>query len=72
MNDFDRDNLHFILDSDEQTLKEFYAWASTEDLHYMLSVVQTAKAELLLQELEILDEVEDLSEASDLLKKYRS
>ena len=72
MNDFDRDNLHFILDSDEETLKEFYEWASEKDLHYMLSVVQTAKAELLLQELEILDEVEDLSEASDLLKKYRS
>ena len=77
MNDWDRNNLHFILDSDEATLEDFYSWATEDDLAYALSLVRQAKTELLLQEADILDEMltdateDDVSEASAMLKQFQ-
>jgi len=77
MNDWDRNNLHFILDSDEATLEDFYSWATEDDLAYALSLVREAKTELLVQEAEILDELltdataDDVSEATTMLKQFQ-
>jgi hypothetical protein len=77
MNDWDRNNLHFILDSDEATLDDFYSWATEDDLVYALSLVQLAKAEIMVQEAEILDELltdataDDVSEANTMLKQFQ-
>ena len=77
MNDWDRNNLHFILDSDEATLEDFYSWATEDDLAYALSLVREAKTELLIQEADILDELlitataDDVSEASAMLKQFQ-
>ena len=71
MNDWDRNNLHFILDSDEATLDDFYSWATEDDLVYALSLVREARAELLVQEAELMDEVEDLSSARDVLRQFQ-
>jgi len=77
MNDWDRNNLHFILDSDEATLEDFYSWATEDDLAYALSLVREAKTELLVQEADILDEIltnataADVSEASAMLKQFQ-
>jgi len=77
MNDWDRNNLHFILDSDEETLEDFYSWATEDDLAYALSLVREAKTELLIQEADILDEIltnataDDVSEASAMLKQFQ-
>jgi hypothetical protein len=77
MNDWDRNNLHFILDSDEATLEDFYSWATEDDLAYALSLVREAKTELLVQEAEILDELltnataADVSEANAMLKQFQ-
>jgi hypothetical protein len=71
MNDWDRNNLHFILDSDEATLDDFYSWATEDDLAYALSLVREARAELLVQEAELMDEVEDLSSARDVLRQFQ-
>jgi hypothetical protein len=74
MNEWDRNNLHFILDSDEATLEDFYSWATEDDLAYALSLVREAKTELLVQEAEILDELltdataDDVSEANSSVK----
>jgi hypothetical protein len=70
MNDWDRNNLHFIMDSDEATLEDFYSWATEDDLQYALTLVQTAKAELMVQEFELMDEVENCNEAIDALKQF--
>jgi len=70
MNDWDRSNLHFILDSDKETLDDFYSWATEDDLNYALNLVRTAKAELLVQELELMDEVENCDQAIDVLKQF--
>ena len=77
MNEWDRNNLHFILDSDEETLEDFYSWATTDDLAYALSLVREARTELLIQEADILDELlttataDDVSEASTMLKRFQ-
>ena len=77
MNSWDRNNLHFILDSDEATLEDFYSWATEDDLVYALSLVQLAKAEIMVQEAEILDELltdateDDVADASAVLRKFQ-
>jgi hypothetical protein len=71
MNDWDRNNLHFILDSDEATLDDFYSWATDDDLVYALNLVREARAELLVQEAELMDEVGDLSVANSVLKQFQ-
>ena len=77
MNEWDRNNLHFILDSDEETLEDFYSWATEDDLAYALSLVREAKTELLVQEAEILDDLltaataDDVLEANTMLKQFQ-
>jgi hypothetical protein len=71
MNDWDRNNLHFILDSDEATLDDFYSWATEDDLVYALTLIREARAELLVQEAELMDEVGDVSEANAMLKQFQ-
>jgi len=77
MNDWDRNNLHFILDSDEETLQDFYSWATEDDLAYALSLVREAKTELLIQEADILDEIltnataDDVADAATMLKQFQ-
>ena len=77
MNEWDRNNLHFILDSDEETLEDFYSWATEDDLAYALSLVREAKTELLIQEADILDELltaataADVSDANRMLKQFQ-
>jgi len=77
MNSWDRSNLHFILDSDEATLADFYSWATEDDLAYALSLVREARTELLIQEAEILDELltnataADVSDANRMLKQFQ-
>ena len=73
MNDWDRNNLHFILDSDEETLKDFYSWATQDDIEYALRLVREAKAELDVAELELLYETTEengLTEAREVLSRY--
>jgi hypothetical protein len=77
MNEWDRNNLHFILDSDEETLEDFYSWATTDDLAYALSLVREARTELLIQEADILDEIltnataDDVADACSVLRKFQ-
>ncbi len=73
MNEWDRNNLYFILHSDEETLNDFYSWATTDDIEYALSLIRTARTELDIAELELLDEDTEqngLSEARQALSKY--
>jgi hypothetical protein len=73
MNDWDRNNLHFLLDSDEETLTDFYSWATTDDLDYALKLIREAKSELDIAEMELLDESTEengLTEARQVLSRY--
>jgi hypothetical protein len=72
MNDWDRDNLHFILNTTDDSFEDWLDQADNDDIDYALNLIRTAKAELLTQEHELLDEVNDMSEANLLIDRIRN
>ena len=74
MSPLDRNNLDFILTSDAQTLKAFYAEIDTENLLYLLNLVQGEMSRLRLEEVELLDEVTHTDDADrailEILEKF--
>ena len=74
MNAFDRENLDFILTSSDDVLKEFYGDIDTENLLYLLNLVQGEMSRLRLEEVELLDFVENTDDADrailEILEKF--
>lgn len=69
MNKHDMDNLEYIRSLNEE---QFDAWSeslSLDDLQYAIDLLKAARTELTLQELELTDEVEDVSMAAGVLAK---
>ena len=73
MNNWDKGNLDFILNSTDADMEDFLSWASDEDLMYALQLIHMAKSELAVQEIEMLeaDADEDLSQAQAVLERFR-
>ena len=73
MNNWDKGNLEFILNSTDKDMEDFLSWASDEDLRYALELIQLAKAELAVQEIEMLEtkDNEDFSQAQAVLERFR-
>ena len=72
MNEWDRDNLQFILNTTDESFEDWLDQADNDDVEYALSLIRTAKAELLTQEYELLDEVNDMSDANLLIDRIRN
>ena len=72
MNDWNKGNLDFILNSTDADMEDFLSWASDEDLAYALQLIQLAKAELEVEEIEMLEAGadEDVSQAQAVLKRF--
>ena len=74
MDKWDRDNLNFLLNVDDETFEEFMLQSSDDDIDYAIELIQTHKAELMTRELELRDELADengLDEAQAVLAKFR-
>jgi acylphosphatase len=73
MNNWDKGNLDFILNSTDADMEDFLSWASDEDLLYALQLIQVAKAELEVKEIEMLEAEtdEDFSQAQAVLERFR-
>lgn len=73
MNDWDRDNLNFLLNANKETLEEWHHYADADDYAYALELLRTARTELAMQELALIDTeaVEDLSQAQSILRGFR-
>lgn len=71
MNDWDKDNLHFLLTVDPEVFEDWLAQADEDDVEYAIELLQQAKSELLLQKMEILDDVEDTTDAKSILQKIK-
>jgi hypothetical protein len=73
MNDWDRDNLNFLLNASKETLEDWHHYADEDDYAYALELLQAARTELAMQELALIDNeaVEDVSEAKTVLSKFR-
>jgi hypothetical protein len=70
MNDWDRDNLNFLLSTDKKELNAWYDQCDEDDIRYALELLKAHKTELILQELEYYDQVESVACAANLLSKF--
>jgi hypothetical protein len=74
MDKWDRDNLNFLLNVDEDTFEEFMEQSSDDDIQYAIELIQTHKAELMTRQMELEDALVEeggLNEACDVLARFR-
>lgn len=73
MNDWDRNNLNFLLNADARTMKQWHQHATPDDYTYALELMQSAVTELLIQELDVIDHEaeENCSDAVAVLNQFR-
>lgn len=72
MNDWDRDNLNFIMNTTDEGFDEWLEQADNDDVEYALELIRMAKAELMVQEMEFTDEISNFSEAAKLLDRIKN
>jgi hypothetical protein len=72
MNEWDRDNLQFIMDSDNNEFTEWLAQADDEDIHYALELIRNHKTELIVQKMELADDVKDTSLAKEFIGRIQN
>lgn len=71
MTDYDRDNLYFLLNADEETLKDWYNTVDEDDIEYASELMTEYSKELRVRA--IFADCEDTStvvDAVSALKKY--
>ena len=73
MNNWDRDNLNFLLNADRETMEDWYHMATEDDFKYAAELFRRARTELAMQELALVDSeaVEDMTEAQAVLARFR-
>lgn len=74
MNEWDKDNLNFLLTISPELLKDFLQIMNADDVAYAMELLRTAKAEILVDAIEY-DEIfnqhdEEFPEASVVLNKF--
>lgn len=68
MNDYDKNNLNFILNLPDKEIPIWFNTISEDDRNYALELLRDYRTELILHALEMEDEVEDVSQAKEYLK----
>ena len=73
MNNWDRDNLNFLLNADRETMEDWYHMATEDDFKYAAELFRRARTELAMTELALVDDeaVEDITDARAVLAKFR-
>ena len=72
MTDWDKNNLKFIMETDDGAFDVWLEQADDRDIEYALELIRMARTELMVQEMEqCLDDVEDLTVAKNLLNKIK-
>ncbi len=76
MDEFDRINLNFLLSVDDQGFQDFLAESDDDDIEYAIELIQTYKAQVMTQQLELEELVDeehglDLSDAQAVLTRFR-
>ena len=70
MNPHDKSNLDFLMNINIDSFNEWASQASEDDIAYALELIRQARAALEVDLVEILDDVEDFSEAKSVLQKF--
>lgn len=74
MNEWDRDNLNFILNTSDEAFSEWMLQADEDDIDYALELISKHRAEIALKEYLLTSdkiEISDTSEAKSILQKFR-
>jgi len=73
MNNWDRDNLNFLLNADRETMEDWYHMATEDDFKYAAELFRRARVELAMTELALVDDeaVQDITEAQAVLARFR-
>ena len=71
MNDWDKNNLQFILSLNEDEFSDWYECLDDDDVAYAMELLQTARTEVNMQLVELNDEPSDLDLANEVLAKFR-
>jgi hypothetical protein len=71
MNQHDKDNLQFLLTATPDVLKDWYDSVDRDDHEYAIELIRLHTAEIIVHNMEVADNVEDLSEAQRILARYR-
>ena len=71
MNDWDRNNLNFILSSMDDAFEKWMSQASADDLAYALELIATHKRELMDIEHALLDDIQDFTEANLIINRVK-
>jgi len=72
MNEWDRDNLEFIMNTTDESFNEWLDQADNDDIAYALELIRMAKAELMVQEMEINDNISNFNEANQLIDRIKN
>lgn len=72
MNEWDRDNLEFIMNTTDESFDEWLDQADNDDIAYALELIRMAKAELMVQEMEINDNISNFNEANQLIDRIKN
>jgi hypothetical protein len=72
MNEWDKDNLEFIMNTTDESFDEWLDQADNDDIAYALELIRMAKAELMVQEMEFTDEISNFSEANQLIDRIKN
>lgn len=67
MNKHDQDNLNFMMSLDADAFDAWMETISADDVQYAMEIIQARRAELMQQEMEMMDEVTDVSDAEKVL-----
>ena len=70
MNKYDRENVEFLLSIDSATVKDWYDKMDSDDIEYATEIMNQYSAELAVKCILLNDDVEDISTAVELLKKF--
>jgi len=70
MNKHDKDNYLFLMSLTPDQFEDWVMSLSTDDVEYAIELIQIARSELAVQTAKILDDVKDVTEASNILKRF--
>lgn len=71
MNDWDRNNLNFILTSMDDAFEKWMMQASTDDLAYAMELVARHRRELSEIEDKLTEEITDFTEARQIINRVK-
>ena len=70
MNDWDKDNLNFILSLNENEFQYWYACLDEDEIAYAMELLKTARTEVNMQLASLNDDINDVTDAKNLLKQF--